>query len=114
MNENQLIEKYQMDKDPLIRDQLFQQKRKMLNAVTVVLTKELFSNFILDEDDFIAYSFLSFLKCLESFNTNQTKYTFDQALVVVNKCMIIRYASQQLKLGHRALNTYQSLEPKHE
>jgi hypothetical protein len=28
--------------------------------------------------------------------------------------MIIRYASQQLKLGHRALNTYQSLEPKHE
>ncbi|MDR1991189.1 MAG: hypothetical protein LBP70_00435 [Mycoplasmataceae bacterium] len=114
MSENQLIKQYQLEKNLLIRDQLFAQYRQILNALTVNLVKNLFPNVPLEKEDFISYTYFSFIKCLETFNTEQNKYTFTQALATINRSMIIRYASRMLRNGERVLNVAYSLLPSHE
>jgi RNA polymerase sigma factor (sigma-70 family) len=110
MNENKLIELYQTNKDVLIRDQLFEEKRQLLEVFTNKLIRTLFPNICLENQDFMSYSYLSFIKCLESFNTKQRRYTFTQALMTINRSMIIRYGGKMLQNGHYALNNSFSLD----
>jgi hypothetical protein len=110
MNENSLIEQYQNSKDLLIRDKLYEQKREILEKFTSSIARSFFPNICLENQDFMSYSYLSFIKCLDNFNTKQKQYTFTQALLTTNKSMIIRYGSKMLQLGHHALNTAYRLE----
>ncbi|MDR2369799.1 MAG: sigma-70 family RNA polymerase sigma factor [Mycoplasmataceae bacterium] len=114
MNVNQLIEQYQNNKNILIRDQLYEQNKELLEKLTSNLVRNLFPNICLEHQDFMSYSYLSFIKCLDTFNTKQRRYTFTQALLVTNKSMVIRYASRVLQRGHRALNAAYSLEEQSE
>jgi RNA polymerase sigma factor (sigma-70 family) len=114
MTQNELIESYQNDKNIIIRDQLYEQNRELLKKLTNYLIHSLFPNICLENEDFIAYSYLAFVKCLETFNTKQTKYTFTHALITINKSMVIRYASQMLKMGQRVLNSAISICPETE
>ncbi|MDR1234589.1 MAG: sigma-70 family RNA polymerase sigma factor [Mycoplasmataceae bacterium] len=104
MTENQMIQEYQTKKNLLIRDELYERNKQMLERLTRSLVNRLFSDFVLEKEDFLSYTYFSFVKCLESFDTKQTRYTFKQALATTNKSMIVNYGMSQQTLGNRALN----------
>jgi RNA polymerase sigma factor (sigma-70 family) len=110
MTENQLIEQYQSSKNLLIRDQLYEEKKKLLEILTSNLVKNLFPNICLEKQDFLSYSYLSFMKCLNTFNTKQKRYSFTQALITVNRSMLMRYGGRMLQTGQQVLNAAYSLE----
>jgi RNA polymerase sigma factor (sigma-70 family) len=110
MSEIKLIEQYQNNKDSLIRDELYERKRVALERLTIKLVSEMFPKLCLEKQDFFSYTYLSFIKCLETFNTKQRRYTFNQALMTINRSMIIRYGSRLLQVGHQVLNTAYRME----
>ncbi|MDR0739891.1 MAG: hypothetical protein LBF00_03370 [Mycoplasmataceae bacterium] len=104
MTEKEMIQEYKINNNLSVRDELYYRHKDMLEALTNNLFRQLFNNSFIEKEDFLSLSYLSFVKCLDTFDINQKRYTFTQALATTNRSMLINYAIKYQTLGHRVLN----------
>ncbi|MDR0825656.1 MAG: hypothetical protein LBM72_00125, partial [Mycoplasmataceae bacterium] len=68
--------------------------RSSLKRLTWNLVDETFYSLPLDYKDFNSTMYYSLIDCLEHYNTKQIKYSFIQALIIVNRTHVLRYAGK--------------------
>jgi RNA polymerase sigma factor (sigma-70 family) len=103
MTEQEMIYLYRNEHFESIRDVFYEKNKEMLNALTFNIFNASRKNIQYDNGEILSNSYMSFIKCLKRFDIRQCKYTFAQALAVINKTEVIKQNRHTMTNGNRII-----------
>jgi RNA polymerase sigma factor (sigma-70 family) len=105
MTEQEMIYLYRSESLSCVRDILHEKYQRMIEVLTTNLVYRTFAKPMLDNEDFLSYSYLSLIECLKVYNIKQIGYSFAQSLAMINRRLIIRYGGNLLAASQTAINS---------